>query len=63
MKRADASGAVLAVIIGDDEVASEAVVLKPLRVKQEQIKVALEQLAATVGEMIFEWDGDDDGGL
>jgi histidyl-tRNA synthetase len=36
MKKADASGARYAVIIGDDEVASKRVTLKPLRDKGEQ---------------------------
>jgi len=55
MKRADASGALLAAIIGDDEAAAEEVSIKPLRDQtQEQRRVALEQLTTTVGELLFD---------
>jgi histidyl-tRNA synthetase len=40
MKKADASGARFAAIIGDDEVATESVTLKPLRMAGEQKKLA-----------------------
>jgi histidyl-tRNA synthetase len=40
MKKADASGARFAVIIGDDEVASKSVTLKPLRSGGEQKRLA-----------------------
>lgn len=40
MKRADASGARFAVIIGDDEAASGQVSLKPLREPKEQVQVS-----------------------
>ena len=40
MKKADASGARYAVIIGDDEVAAEKVTLKPLRGGGEQVTLA-----------------------
>lgn len=45
MKKADASGARYAVIIGDDEVAVGEVSLKPLRENGEQRRVAIDQLA------------------
>ena len=51
MKRADGSGATLAVIIGDDEAAAG-----------EQHRVALDQLADAVNQLIFEWE-DEDGSL
>jgi histidyl-tRNA synthetase len=44
MKKADASGAELAVIIGDDEVASGTVSLKPLRSRGVQEMVSLDAL-------------------
>ena len=62
MKRADASGAVLAAIIGDEEEAAKQVTLKMLREVSEQKRVAFDQLAETVGELIFEWD-DENGGI
>jgi histidyl-tRNA synthetase len=43
MKRADASGARYAAIVGDDEAASSLVTLKPLRGSGEQVKVALDE--------------------
>ncbi|MEI7968288.1 MAG: histidine--tRNA ligase [Betaproteobacteria bacterium] len=45
MKRADASGARFAIIIGDDEAALGSVTLKPLRDQCEQVRVALEDVA------------------
>jgi histidyl-tRNA synthetase len=46
MKKADASGAVVALIIGDDEVAAGTVTLKPLRVAAPQSVVAVADVAA-----------------
>ena len=62
MKRADASGAALAVIIGDDEAAASEVTLKPLRQETEQRRVAFDQLAEAIGELLFEWE-DENGGI
>ncbi|MFA7269566.1 MAG: histidine--tRNA ligase [Sterolibacterium sp.] len=62
MKRADGSGAMLALIIGDDEAAAEEVTLKPLREASEQRRVAYDQLAEAIGELLFEWE-DENGGL
>jgi len=45
MKKADASGARFAVIIGDDEAAAEAVTLKPLREMGEQARMAVAEAA------------------
>ena len=53
MKKADASLAPLALIIGDDEAAGEAVTLKPLRAAQEQRRVPFDQLADAVGEFLL----------
>lgn len=46
MKRADASGARFAVIIGDDEADSQVLTLKPLRELAGQVQVGLEEAAA-----------------
>lgn len=73
MKRADASGATLAVIVGDDEAAAEELTLKPLRSAgsgaadkmdkaDSQHRVAFAQLADAVNQLIFEWD-DEDGSI
>ena len=48
MKRADASGARFAVIIGDDEADRQVVSLKPMREAGEQVQVDAEQAAAMV---------------
>lgn len=60
MKRADASGATLATIIGDDEAQANEVTVKHLREVGEQRRVALDDLAETVGEWIL--GGDDENG-
>ncbi|MFA6313007.1 MAG: histidine--tRNA ligase [Sterolibacterium sp.] len=62
MKRADASGATLAVIIGDDEAAANEISLKTLREVSEQQRVAYDQLAEAIGELLFDWE-DENGGL
>jgi histidyl-tRNA synthetase len=48
MKKADASAARFAVIIGDDEAASGVVALKPLREVAEQIRVPLNEAAGLI---------------
>ncbi|HEY6280334.1 MAG TPA: His/Gly/Thr/Pro-type tRNA ligase C-terminal domain-containing protein, partial [Burkholderiales bacterium] len=45
MKRADASGARFAVIIGDDEAQAQQASLKPLREAGEQIRAGLKEIA------------------
>lgn len=62
MKRADASGASLAAIIGDDEAVVSEITLKPLRESIAQRRVAFDQLAEAVGELLFEWE-DENGSL
>ncbi len=66
MKRADASGAQLAAIIGDDEAAASEVTLKVLREadgqRSEQRRVAFDQLAEVIGSVLFDWE-DEDGGI
>ncbi len=53
MKKADASGAVLAAIIGEDEAAANEVSVKHLRQEREQQRVARETLAETVNNLLF----------
>jgi histidyl-tRNA synthetase len=62
MKRADASGARLAAIVGDDEVAAGEVSVKPLRETGEQRRVRFDEVAETVGEWILGAE-DDDGSI
>jgi histidyl-tRNA synthetase len=48
MKRADASGARFALIIGDEEAGRRVVSLKPMREAGEQVQVDAEQAAAII---------------
>ncbi|HNP65412.1 MAG TPA: histidine--tRNA ligase [Woeseiaceae bacterium] len=52
MKRADKSGAELALIIGEQELASGQVSIKPLRSTDDQVSVALNELAATLVKIL-----------
>jgi histidyl-tRNA synthetase len=57
MKKADASGAVFAVIIGDDEAAAGEVSLKPLRESgDEQKRVKVDDLADAIMNSMLDWD-------
>ena len=63
MKRADASGATFAVIIGDDEAAAGEVTLKSLRAsgegdagRSEQKRVALDALADEIMNSFLDWE-------
>ena len=49
MKRADKSNAVYALILGEQELSEDCIGIKPLRSKEEQESVALDELAATLG--------------
>ena len=51
MKKADSSGALLAVVIGDDEAQAQQVSIKPMQ-GGEQVKVAVAQLNAVILEII-----------
>jgi histidyl-tRNA synthetase len=51
MKKADASGARVALIIGDDEVAAGTVAVKPLRVQGEQVAVPAATLAMHLAQL------------
>jgi histidyl-tRNA synthetase len=53
MKKADGSGAVVAVVIGDDEAQANQVSVKPMQ-GGEQIKVGVDQLGATIRKFIEE---------
>ena len=52
LKRADRSGASLAVILGEDEVARGEAGLKPLRTSEEQSSVELDDLAERLAERL-----------
>lgn len=65
MKKADASGAPVALIIGDDEAAADAVSVKRMREGFEQVsqqRVDFDQLADHLGDILFPME-DDDGSL
>ncbi len=69
MKKADASGAPLALIVGDDEAAANAVSVKPLREGDAsraqpaaQVCVSFDDLAEHLGELLFPME-DDNGSL
>ncbi len=49
MRRADASGARWALIVGDDEVSANRIALKPLRVAGEQVSLPPEAVARHIG--------------
>jgi histidyl-tRNA synthetase len=53
MKKADASGATLAVIIGEDEVANNQISVKHLRQEREQLRVARAALPDSVNNLLF----------
>ena len=52
MKKADASGAALALIVGEDELRAGTVTVKPLRAARPQQQVARGALAARLGELL-----------
>ena len=66
MKKADASGAAVSLIIGDDEAAAQRVSIKQLRVGFESVtaqqRVSFDQLADQLGDILFPME-DDDGSL
>ncbi len=53
MKRADASGAPVAVIVGDDEASAREASVKPLREAREQRRVPLDELPAVLTEILY----------
>ena len=65
MKKADASGASVALIVGEEEAAEQSITIKPLRAGFEQVvqqRVSFDQLAEYLGEILFPME-DDDGSL
>lgn len=52
LKRADRSGAALALILGDDEIDAGQAGLKPLRSREDQIRIPQAKLAAALGERL-----------
>jgi histidyl-tRNA synthetase len=53
MKKADGSGAPVAVIVGDEEAAAGEAGVKPLREEREQFRVPLEGLPDAVADLLF----------
>jgi histidyl-tRNA synthetase len=53
MRRADASGAQVAVIVGDDEAAAREASVKPLRVERAQIRLALDALPESLSQLLY----------
>jgi histidyl-tRNA synthetase len=53
MKRADASGAPIAVIVGDDEANAREASVKPLREDRDQMRVPLEELPAVLTDILY----------
>ena len=51
MKKADASGARFALVIGDDEAAAGTVAVKPLRAQGEQIAVSAADIARHAAQL------------
>ncbi len=60
MKRADAAGAILALIIGDDEAAQDAATIKPLREPVPQVRVARADLIDRVSEYLIGSEQEED---
>jgi histidyl-tRNA synthetase len=60
MKKADGSGAPLAVIVGDEEAQAGEASVKALREERLQIKVPLEGLAGAVADLLFGGDDKED---
>jgi len=60
MKKADASGAPVALVIGEDEAAAGEVSFKPMR-GGDQRRIGMDDLASELAELLFAADGDDGG--
>jgi histidyl-tRNA synthetase len=52
MRRADASGAAAALIIGEDEIAAGMVGVKPLRCESEQLTVAVSDVLSALSPFV-----------
>jgi histidyl-tRNA synthetase len=57
MKKADGSGAPVAVIVGDDEAQAGEAAVKALREEREQMRVPLERVPDTVANLLFGDEG------
>jgi histidyl-tRNA synthetase len=53
MRRADASGAHVAVIVGDDEAAAGEASVKPLRAERPQVRLPLDALADGLSQLLY----------
>jgi len=53
MKKADASGAAVAVIVGDDEALAGEAGVKPLREAREQMKVTIDALPEAIADILY----------
>jgi len=53
MKRADMSGATVAVILGDDEAQASEASVKPLREALAQFRVKLEALPEAIADILY----------
>jgi histidyl-tRNA synthetase len=53
MKKADASGAPVAVIVGDDEAQAGEASIRALREEREQFRVPMERLPAAISDLLF----------
>jgi histidyl-tRNA synthetase len=60
MKKADATGAAVAVIVGDEEARAGEASVKALREEREQFRATLEGLPNAVADLLF-GEGDDKG--
>jgi histidyl-tRNA synthetase len=60
MKKADASGAWVAVIVGDDEARAGEASIKALREEREQLRVPLEGAADAVADLLFSGGEEDE---
>jgi histidyl-tRNA synthetase len=53
MRKADSSGAAVAVIIGDDEAGARQASVKPLREERGQLRVGLDELPQAITDLLF----------
>ncbi|MBI2959607.1 MAG: histidine--tRNA ligase [Betaproteobacteria bacterium] len=58
MKKADQSGAMVAVIVGDDEARAGEASIKPLRAAREQFRVAKDAIADAIAALLYEDQGE-----
>jgi histidyl-tRNA synthetase len=52
LKRADGSNAAFALILGEQEIAENRIGIKPMRTREDQTSVALDELAATLADKL-----------